>query len=107
MTNDLFDIAIAFYVKCPVSREVTLPLNSASVTDVVPGLGDIVAIAGGYSTHLALKQDGTLISINAELPDWIDESAEQSTIPAGLKDIVAIYSKASQAAFRNRSVPIT
>ena|GEM_PF-6201223 len=72
--------------------------ESSSVTDLAPELDDIVAIAGGYSTHLALKQDGTLISINAELPDWLDESAEQSTIPAGLKDIVAIYSKSSQAA---------
>ncbi len=47
---------------------------------VPAGLSGVVAIAAGYHTHLALKDDGTVVG-------WGEGS---SSVPAGLADVVAI-----------------
>lgn len=66
--------------------------ESSDVIEVAPELDDIVTIAGGYPIYLALKQDGTVKSINASFPNDIDGFFAINAVPHGL-NAVAIYSE--------------
>ena len=52
-------------------------------SSLVPGLSNIVAIAGGGGHSLALRNDGTVVA-------WGANGSGQTNVPAGLSNIVAI-----------------
>ena len=57
--------------------------NGSGQTTVPAGLGNVVAIAGGYFHSLALRADGSVAA-------WGDNNYGQTTVPAGLSNVVAI-----------------
>ena len=57
--------------------------NTYGQTTVPAGLSGVVAIAGGWTHTVALKNDGTVVA-------WGDNTYGQTTVPAGLSGVVAI-----------------
>jgi alpha-tubulin suppressor-like RCC1 family protein len=64
--------------------------NGQGQSTIPTGLRHVVAIAGGESHSVALRDDGTVTA-------WGENSAGQSTVPAGLSDVVAIAAGASHS----------
>ena len=65
-------------------RVVVWGYYAGSVTNVPPGLTNVVAVAGGLDHALALRDDGTVVG-------WGDDSGYGETVvPAGLTNVVAI-----------------
>jgi Putative Ig domain/von Willebrand factor type A domain/Regulator of chromosome condensation (RCC1) repeat len=57
--------------------------NSHSQTNVLPGLTNVTAVAGGGYDSLALKRNGTVVG-------WGDNTYGETSIPANLSNVVAI-----------------
>jgi alpha-tubulin suppressor-like RCC1 family protein len=68
--------------------------SSSGLTNVPPGLTNVLAVAAGARHVLALKGDGTVAA-------WGADDSQQTDVPANLSDVVAI------AAGPNRSLALT
>jgi hypothetical protein len=65
-------------------------MPAASLTNIPPGLTNVVAIAGGAQHCLALKNDGTVIA-------WGSNSSGQTNVPSWLTNVVAIAGGSSHS----------
>ena len=66
-----------------LSSVVAWGANSKGQTNVPPGLGTVVATAGGGYFGLALQDNGTVVA-------WGDNTYGQTTVPGGVSNVVAI-----------------
>jgi hypothetical protein len=82
----LYEYTNSSEVWIPLAAITNLFLNGRTdnaVTNVPPGLSNVIAIASGSYHALALKQDGTVVA-------WGDNSYGQTSLPPGLSNVVAI-----------------
>ena len=74
-------------------RKITAWGRSADgqIITVIPGLSNVVAVAGGYWQSLALKSGGTVAVV------WGDKPGNQTNLPPGLSNVVAITAGGSHS----------
>ncbi|HKS35681.1 MAG TPA: hypothetical protein VJW76_00725 [Verrucomicrobiae bacterium] len=73
-----------------VGRVVAWGNNFSGQSNVPQGLGDVVAVAGGWVSSMALRSDGTVVA-------WGSNGGGQINVPTGLRNVVALDGGAGHA----------
>jgi len=67
-----------------------LGYNAYGQTNVPAGLSNVVAIAAGGYSSLALRNNGTVVAWGPELPPTVSLIMDKGIVPTGLSNVVAI-----------------